>query len=222
MKRIFMGLLFVGIASAALPCNIPVFRYALERWQPDLCELIVFHDGQLSAEDETFVSELESAAFDNQALANARIIRSNVDAKPDDNHQDVLKMLREEQAIKLPYLVVRTKLGRGQTVNHWRGSLQKARSANLLQSPARKDLIQRLLRGDSIVWLLLQSPTKNAPRRHGHFWRRASRHCKPRYRFPRGLDCPAVNCIPKFRCWSNSACWKLTLPTSRRNSSCNC
>ncbi|MFM2004098.1 MAG: hypothetical protein RI963_3524, partial [Planctomycetota bacterium] len=29
--------------SVAMACNIPVFRYALERWRPDACEVIVFH-----------------------------------------------------------------------------------------------------------------------------------------------------------------------------------
>ncbi len=35
--------IFVMSGSAAVACNIPVFRYALERWQPDNCELILFH-----------------------------------------------------------------------------------------------------------------------------------------------------------------------------------
>ena len=47
------------VAAVAQACNIPVFRYALERWQPDSCEVIVFHRGKLTADDDVQVQALE-------------------------------------------------------------------------------------------------------------------------------------------------------------------
>ena len=35
-------LVSLAMATVAAACNIPVFRYALERWQPDPCEVILF------------------------------------------------------------------------------------------------------------------------------------------------------------------------------------
>ena len=61
MKRLILFVLLIALATTAYACNIPVFRYALERWRPDACELIVFHDAELSPRDEKFVRELESA-----------------------------------------------------------------------------------------------------------------------------------------------------------------
>jgi len=158
MRRLIFLLILLAFASTASACNIPVFRYALERWRPDSCELIVFHDAELSSQDERLVRELESTAFQNDGLANAKIIRSTIDAESSDRYRPIWETLRDEHTLKLPYVVVRTKLGRGQMINHWHGSLDDVRSTNLLQSPARKELSRRLLRGDSIVWLLLRSP----------------------------------------------------------------
>jgi hypothetical protein len=163
MKRVIFFIVVFALASTAYACNIPVFRYALERWQPGSCELIVFHDAPLSTEGETFVRALESAALENKGSTNAKIVRSNIELAKQDSYQPVLETLRKSQppqTIKLPYVVVRTNLGRGRTINNWHGSLNAARSANLLQSPARKEISRRLLRGDSIVWLLLRSSDK--------------------------------------------------------------
>ena len=157
MKRLLIILILLALASTAYACNIPVFRYALERWQPGSCELIVFHQAPLAPKSEKFVRQMELATVENDGATNARVIRSNIDAEKSEAHRLVLETLRKSQPIELPYLVVRTNLGRGKTINNWHGSLEDARSANLLQSPARKELGKRLLRGDSIVWLLLKS-----------------------------------------------------------------
>ncbi|HBV65736.1 MAG TPA: hypothetical protein DEF45_22260, partial [Rhodopirellula sp.] len=49
---------FLMSAPAAMACNIPVFRYALERWQPDSCELILFHREPLTANQQKMLDQL--------------------------------------------------------------------------------------------------------------------------------------------------------------------
>src|SRR5262245_42689122 len=46
-------------ASAARACNVPVFRFALERWRPDNYQVIVYHRGPLPAEAKKTVALLE-------------------------------------------------------------------------------------------------------------------------------------------------------------------
>ena len=49
-NAVLLAGLAVLVPSADLPaCSVPVFRYALERWQPGAFEVVVFHDGLLSA-----------------------------------------------------------------------------------------------------------------------------------------------------------------------------
>ena len=50
-------------SALAAACNIPVFRFALERWKPDSCEIVVFHRGPMSVEDGEILEDLESASL---------------------------------------------------------------------------------------------------------------------------------------------------------------
>ena len=48
------GLIFAAVAmmpAFAHACQIPVFRYALERWQATPYEVVIFHRGPLSPAD---------------------------------------------------------------------------------------------------------------------------------------------------------------------------
>ncbi len=65
--------------------------------------------------------------------------------------------LQSEAATALPYVMVRTQLGRGRFVNGWHGPLDSLRDAAVFESPARQDLGRRLLDGHAIVWLMIGS-----------------------------------------------------------------
>jgi len=53
------GIMMLGQVEM-MACNIPVFRYALERWQPDNCELIVFHHGELNQQQQESLTRLQA------------------------------------------------------------------------------------------------------------------------------------------------------------------
>ena len=156
---------FVVVLSAtiAIACNIPVFRYALERWRPDCCQVIVFHDGNLSDAQEQQLQTLERETADKGGSANAEITRSHISTEKDHKRKELWATLRTQPQVTLPYIVIRTSLGSGDMVNHWSGTLEDSPKANLFHSPIRRELSRRLLSGDSVVWLLLKSndPVKN-------------------------------------------------------------
>ena len=58
-KALIAVCVFLMSGSAAVACNIPVFRYALERWQPDNCELILFHRGPLTPDQQQKLNQLD-------------------------------------------------------------------------------------------------------------------------------------------------------------------
>jgi len=154
-------------AAVANACNIPVFRFALERWKPDSCEVVVFHEGPLSGDDENTVHELERASLAKDGFANLNVIRCDLTNNNDQELSDLwltIKKLmatqvaaKEKSEAKLPMLVARSLKGHGTTINHWYGSLQEARTAGLVESPVRSELTKRLQAGDAIVWLVLKS-----------------------------------------------------------------
>ena len=50
-------LLVLSAAALAPTCNIPVFRYALERWPADSYEVILFHRGPLTAAEQALADQ---------------------------------------------------------------------------------------------------------------------------------------------------------------------
>ena len=149
-----MAVLLTCVCSAAaVACNIPVFRYALERWRPDNIELIIFAEDGKFGEHASFVDSLKQSSLENDGSFNTSV--SIIDPKSGDEKK-LWNQLSSETAPTLPYFVSRTEV-KGNQVNNWTGEVAKVNSANLLRSPARQELRKRLLKGDSIVWLLLKS-----------------------------------------------------------------
>ncbi|TWU06490.1 hypothetical protein Pla52n_22120 [Stieleria varia] len=146
------------VATHAIACNIPVFRYALERWKPDTSEIVVFYDGELSQPQLAMVTELSSQTTQHGGHANAKVIRSNVASETDPLRRDLWEQLRSTSEPTLPAVLIRSKLGKGRFINHWHGSLDDADQLGIFRSPVRDELSNRLLGGQSVVWLLVQSP----------------------------------------------------------------
>lgn len=144
-------------ATVAIACNVPVFRYALERWRPDLCQVIVFHEENLSAFDELQIRWVEEETTAKGGYANAEIISSKVGSETDRGRKELWETLSRQPNISMPYVVMRTSLGTGELVTHWSGPLQEVSKAHLFDSPVRRELSRRLLAGDSVVWLMLKS-----------------------------------------------------------------
>jgi len=116
--------------SAACACTIPVFRFALDRWDADKFHLVL-----------------------SQAVAKEPAI------------QDMLRPLRANGKANLDFATA-TDPGQQDTVLRysrasdkqvWSGKLDAATLAAVLDSPARKKLVQQILAGDSIIWLIADS-----------------------------------------------------------------
>jgi hypothetical protein len=154
-----LALLLSGGATSA--CNVPVFRYALEKWNPDPYELIVLHRGQLAAADKALVEALHNVADATPRQANCTVETVDLDQQPE---EDVQKVLAELPRAELPLLIVRYPAACRLTENVWAGQLSAAVVKNLVSSPARREIARRLGRGDSAVWVFLESgePARDA------------------------------------------------------------
>ncbi len=67
-----LALLMCG--TAVLACNVPVFRYALERWPADLYEVVILHDGPLDDSASARMDALRKSKTENPANFNVRFI----------------------------------------------------------------------------------------------------------------------------------------------------
>ncbi len=192
--RIRHGLVAIALALASAAtspaCNVPVFRYALERWQSDLYQLVVFHRGPLSPPDQAKVDALRAESISTSGHCNFEVTDANL---ADDATPASLRELWGRQGQKdaaLPWAVLLGPLRRDQPVSVWAGPLSAADPALLLDSPARKQLVKRLVSGDSAVWLLIASGNKKADNRAAKIIAEKTKMLEEEMQLPPGIGEP--------------------------------
>jgi hypothetical protein len=147
------GLLLM-LPAAASACSVPVFRYALEHWQPDPYVAVVFHRGELTAQQQALVEQLEPRGDTGNSIANLMVRTVDLDAEPSDT---VLDLYKQHESDTLPLLSLQTSPRLGPPQTAWHGELTAETVAGITASPVRQQISKRLLAGDSVVWVFLES-----------------------------------------------------------------
>lgn len=149
-----LSLLGVLVAGLAWACKVPVFRYALERWRHDRPEeqfrLTIFHDGRLPDLDD---------------IDPRRGPRPNWTVEAVDLTGDLTDAQRAlwaaQKDARTPWAVLRPPAESEAQVTLHSGPLDKAALGRWVDSPARRDVVERLMKGASFVWLLVESGDKD-------------------------------------------------------------
>lgn len=137
-------LLSLTAGGILLACQVPVFRYALERWPADAYELIcVPAQGGLKPAEEAALKALRDAALDQDFPANITV---KVDTEGE-NNSSVARM----------DLFYPGKMRGFLTKPIWSGDATIENAGKIVQSPLRKELVKRILTGESATWLLVES-----------------------------------------------------------------
>lgn len=156
------ALLVLMMAFASRPaagCNVPVFRYALERWKPSAYAIHVFHRGDLSAGERDQLRRLEDGKL------NATVTRVDLAGTVTAEARDLWQ--RQGDGPRLPWVVVHFPEEDGKAAPAWTGPLTEEAVGRLVDSPARRRLAALLLRGEAAVWLRLTSDKAAADRAAG-------------------------------------------------------
>jgi len=156
--RIFSTLLFAVVSAEA--CQVPVFRYALERWRPDPYQLVIVHDGNLTVEQKFNLVQLEeSLVGPNGPVVNLRFEAIDL-AKEKDQLERWQKMHMEMNASVTMHLFYPFEGFEKTALPLWGGAFTKKNIEAVLDSPARRELVKRILAGNSAVWVFLESGNK--------------------------------------------------------------
>jgi len=154
-------LLVALIAAPLAACNVPVFRYALERWAPDLYHTVIFHRGALSEKDSATLAALKVAS------KRANLVVRTVDlAKGEQGWSDKLYaggplpriVLLKPSPKRLPHPGPKEWTQREVV---WSGALTKASAALMCDSPTRRRIARLIRSGESAVWVMLDSGNKD-------------------------------------------------------------
>jgi hypothetical protein len=153
-----LALLACGIPThPLLACDIPVFRYALERWEPYAYEAILFYKEPMDAHATQALQKLESDR------ANLGIWKVNLSDPMQEEFGVVWE--QEKDRATLPWIIVRYPYPSWQTVKTnwlWSGKFDPSVLGHIASSPARRKAAQEILNGCSAVWIFIESGNREA------------------------------------------------------------
>jgi hypothetical protein len=135
-------------------CNVPVYRFALERWPADNYEVIVYHRGELTSGERSAIEMLYSSSVRNIPYSNYILSTVNLETEGPGDFAQLYESLNTDL---LPCLVLRYPASTGIRHGIWHSALTEANAAALIDSPARKEIAEAIIGGGSGVWVLLES-----------------------------------------------------------------
>lgn len=141
--------LLPGLAEA---CSVPVFRYALERWEPNDYGLLLRGPSD-AAWRQGASGEMIEAIREERSMANVRLAVEESLSQP---------RAAGEPSGPRATVELRYPPGTGLREPVWSGSAADDRLPQLLESPMRTEIGRRLLDGDCAVWLLIESGATEA------------------------------------------------------------
>lgn len=151
-------LLVLTLASlSAIACQVPVFRYALERWEADDYRIVIFEKGARASETSTLIDRLQNVsrhAGSSEGHANLIVEFADIENLTDAQQWSLLDW---DSIDSFPAMQVYYPESTGIETPLWQGDFNATTLEQLIASPTRIELINRITAGDSAVWLLLES-----------------------------------------------------------------
>jgi hypothetical protein len=135
-----------------------VYRYALEHWSPDPYEAFVLHRGPIDGQSQALVAALAKQALESTSV-NVVVRTIDADRPADESKRDVCQSNPCDDG---PRLVVRFPAASQVRGVAWQGRLDAAAVEAVTDSPRRREVARRLVAGDAVVWLLLETGRKDA------------------------------------------------------------
>ena len=141
-------------SNSGLACNVPVFRYALERWPAENYEVFIFHHGPLSAEDKLIINWLKESSNSKIPYSNYNVHTFDLSTRLEGYIRDIWDSLDSPELPCMAVFYPNSFLYGG---NIWYGGLAAKDAKELIKSPVRTEIARRILNGESAVWIFLES-----------------------------------------------------------------
>jgi len=135
---------FVSVPVRA--CDVPVFRYGLERWPADPYDMLLFHRGPMDEEARHLAGMLGRAGREGNARVRLVDLSSPIE-------EPLRRIWMAQRDATPPWLVVLSPT----RVPVWTGRLTSTALEKIMDSPVRREVAGRILKGEAAVWLLLES-----------------------------------------------------------------
>jgi len=146
-------LVWLGACELAGGCNVPVFRFALERWVSDNYALVVAHDKVLTPAQRELTDRLLGKSTENGGKANLSVQVLDLAATPAD---PTVKYLPLEN-VALPAVFLFFPASFGEPTLIWQAALTTDSVAHITGSPLRDEFVAQAATGTTALWILLES-----------------------------------------------------------------
>ncbi|MEI7955782.1 MAG: hypothetical protein WCJ66_11485 [Verrucomicrobiota bacterium] len=154
VKRVaLLCLVWLGASELAGGCNVPVFRFALERWVSDNYALVVAHDKPLTPTQSELTDRLLGKSTENGGKANLSVQVLDLAATPADPTVKYLPL--ENVALPAVFLFFPASFGKPTLV--WQAALTADCVAHITASPLRDEFVAQATTGTTAIWILLES-----------------------------------------------------------------
>ncbi len=143
----------VALVSAVVACEVPVFRYALERWSPDPYRLLVIADGPLEDNHLMALKRLEGTP---ESPAAAVVKIHDISKSKDAFVQQLWKMQGTgTKPVMVALYPERSSVDPEQVA--FTSDISDTKIEHMVSSPARQEIVRRMSEGHSAVWIFLES-----------------------------------------------------------------
>lgn len=133
------GLLISVFVGDCIACEVPVYRYALERWPTEQYLLEIDTTGENAGRIYSTVDFLNSTARESGGLTNLDLKLGNVS-----EHSGASAVLSYG-------------MSDGQSLAVWSGELTEGAARRIVDSPLRRKIAERLGEGQNAVWVVILS-----------------------------------------------------------------
>ena len=154
-----LAAILVCCSASLLACQVPVFRYALERWNADQYRVTVLHDQPLTAVQQEALDGLRaaaSAAPNAAASLDLQVLDLTTSSRLSPQlRAQWQRWSEQDQPLVLVDFPSANETGRTEPV--YAAALTPQLASELLDSPVRREIAARLTSGHSAVWVFVPS-----------------------------------------------------------------
>ncbi|HIG26283.1 MAG TPA: hypothetical protein EYQ50_00195 [Verrucomicrobiales bacterium] len=145
------------LPGKVLACSVPVFRYALERWERDLYQVVVIKAGKFTEEQVELAQSLQAVSVLGEGVMNINV--SLADISDPEMRQTLHRVYPSSREIRgdAAELVLFYPKEQGNQTLLWQEDFSQSAVDAFVESAAVLDLMKPILQGTSVVFLMVES-----------------------------------------------------------------
>ena len=138
-------------------CSVPVFRYALERWKPDIYHAIYLYRDKISKEDRALLDQLQYELENPNLPLNLWVEEVDINSI---DREDIKRLFKDTIPEDLPALALWYPKHYGEKKPFMLTKFTSSFVKDIPLSPKRREMAENIINGGSVAWIFIPSGKK--------------------------------------------------------------